>query len=446
MKRSGCLLINLVTALCVLTPALSWGKVDLVTLPARDGVQITIYNSADLTLARDIRSLTMRKGSNRLQFSWAGTLIDPTSLEMLPLRDGKDIDVQSLVYPPRVQGVGIWNLNSDVTGRVPFEISYFTSGISWKAYYLATLNPEESALKLEGYVRVNNNSGEDYENAETRLVVGKINLLDRIAQLARRQEPYGRPGPIPGPADAVLEADFARSMEVQSAKAMMAPSVRPKQIRKEGLSEYFLYSIEGRENIDNGWGRRLISFTAAEVPVENLYRYDEQKYGKTPVRFLHFANDEKHKLGEEPIPGGLVKVFRAVGGDEGLSYIGAQTTRYIPRGEDVNLNLGASDQVSVTPTLVNYSTGRYEWHDSSITGYDEKFTVKMELANFRDIPVKLEVRRFFPVSSWEISHEGDPGDFKKIDRNTVQYTVELPPHGRSQFTYEVVYHHGSREG
>jgi len=445
MKRSGCRLFIAITVLSLLMPAFSWGKVDLVTLPARDKVQITIYNSADLTLARDIRSLTMRKGPNRLQFSWAGTLIDPTSLEMLPLSEARKINIQSLIYPPRVTGLGIWNLESDVSGKVPFEITYFTSGISWKAYYLATLAPDESSIRLQGYVRVNNNSGEDYENAETRLVVGKINLLDRIAELARRQQPYGRPGPVPMVGGAV-EADFAMPMEeMRAAKSMMAPSVRPKQILKEGLSEYFLYSIEGAEDIENGWGKRLISFSAGEVPVENLYRYEVERYGEKPVRFLSFANDEEHNLGKEPIPGGLVKVFRQVDQENHLSYLGAQATKYIPMGDDVNLNLGTSNQISVTPTLMDYSTDNYEWKGDRITGWDEHHTVKMELANYKDIPVKMEVRRNFPVASWEISHEGSPGKFEKVDRDTVQYTIELPPHGRSQFTYKVVLHRGSRE-
>jgi len=59
-------------------------KVDLVTLPSRDTVQLTIYNSADMTLVRESRALTLKDGKNKLQFSWANTLIDPTSLEMFP--------------------------------------------------------------------------------------------------------------------------------------------------------------------------------------------------------------------------------------------------------------------------------------------------------------------------------------------------------------------------
>ncbi len=65
-------------------------KVDLVTLPSRDTVQLTIYNSADLTLVRESRNLTLKNGGNKLQFSWANTLIDPTSLEMLPKADAHE--------------------------------------------------------------------------------------------------------------------------------------------------------------------------------------------------------------------------------------------------------------------------------------------------------------------------------------------------------------------
>ncbi|UCF30504.1 MAG: DUF4139 domain-containing protein [bacterium] len=434
-------------ALCILGPSAAHARMDLVTLPSRDRVQITIYNSADLTLARDIRALTMKKGRNRLQFSWSGTLIDPTSLEMLPLSQAREIDVMSLEYPPKVSGLGIWNVDSGASGEVPFEITYFTSGISWKAYYLATLTPSENAVSLSGFVRVDNNSGEDYENAETRLVVGKINLLDRIAELARRKEPYGRPGPIgvgdvygfPGAALEALPAE-----EMRAAKAMLAPSVRPKEIRKEGLSEYFLYTIEGTEDIENGWGKRLISFSADEIPVKNLYRYEEEEYGNRPVRFLSFVNDEDHGLGAEPIPGGLVKVFRNVDNGARLSYVGSRETRYIPKGGEVDLNMGPSELVSVTPVQMEYSTDNYVWREDRITGWDEHRTVQIDAANHQDIPVRIEVRRNFPSSSWELENTGQYGDHEKVDSDTVQYTMELPPHGKRSFTYSLTLHHGSR--
>ena len=74
-------------------------NIDLVTLPSRDGVQLTIYNSEDITLAKETRTISFKKGMNRLQFSWANTLIDPTSVEFQPLEQKDKIDLIDTVFP-----------------------------------------------------------------------------------------------------------------------------------------------------------------------------------------------------------------------------------------------------------------------------------------------------------------------------------------------------------
>jgi len=225
----------------VLMAGAGQAKIDLVTLPTRDTVQLTIYNSADMTLVRESRALTLKYGENKLQFSWANTLIDPTSLEMLPKANADKIDIADLTYPPRVRNLGLWNIESGVKGKVPVEISYLTSGLSWRAFYMGTLTEDEETMRLQGYVRVTNNSGEDYENAQTRLIVGKVHILDEIAELARRQYPYGRPGVI----EPEMEG-FKKKYEVakkvmfldQSQEDGLALQFKPKEIIKEGLSEY----------------------------------------------------------------------------------------------------------------------------------------------------------------------------------------------------------------
>ena len=112
---------RLISVLVIIVVMVSVGqaKVDLVTLPTRDTVQLTIYNSADLTLVRESRGLTLKEGANKLQFSWANTLIDPTSLEMLPKTDADKIDIADLTFPPRVRNLGLWNIKSGVKGNVP---------------------------------------------------------------------------------------------------------------------------------------------------------------------------------------------------------------------------------------------------------------------------------------------------------------------------------------
>lgn len=165
--------------------------IELVVLPKPDQMQVTIYNSADLTLVRDTRKLTLKAGWNWLQFMWAETMIDPTSLSLRPLEHADKIDVQQLVYPARLQDIGRWLIRSEVEGAVPFEITYFISGLSWRAFYEGLISPDEKTMQLKNYVRVQNNSGQDYENVQTRLIIGQVHLLDQISLLAGRQYPYG---------------------------------------------------------------------------------------------------------------------------------------------------------------------------------------------------------------------------------------------------------------
>jgi hypothetical protein len=145
MKR-----LILIFIIAFLAIGIAYAKVDLVTLPERETVQLTIYNSADMTLARESRSLTLKQGKNDLQFSWENTLIDPTSLAMLPKAHASDIDIANLTFPPRVRNLGLWNIDSKFSGKVPVEITYLTSGLSWRAFYMGTLTPNEEKMRLQG--------------------------------------------------------------------------------------------------------------------------------------------------------------------------------------------------------------------------------------------------------------------------------------------------------
>jgi hypothetical protein len=426
--------------------------IELVVLPRRDKVQLTIYNSADLTLVRERRNLTLKRGWNWLQFMWANTLIDPTSLNLEPLDQTDKIDIQQLVFPARLKELGRWLIRSEVSGQVPFEITYFTSGLNWRAFYMGTLAEDEKTMQLQGYVRVGNNSGEDYENAQTRLIVGKIHQLDKVVELARRQYPYGRPGVVEYDKvmrDLKLDGGFAHyafgAFGDDDAAGFGIAGSRPREIKKEGLSEYFLYTIEGTEKIADKWGKRLISFNVEEVPVVNLYKYEEERSGRTVVRFLSFENDEEHKLGDTPIPGGILKVYRNADEQGHLSYTGQSSFKYIPVDEDVELNLGAVANVVVEPTLMHFETRNYMFdRHRNISGWDEVRKFKIEVRNTREIPVKVEIKRNFPMQYWDLKKSGDFGQFEKVDLDTVKFTLILEPRSKQVFEYILTTCHGVR--
>jgi hypothetical protein len=435
-------------------------NVDLSTVPARTTVQLTIYNSEDLTLVRETRKVSFKPGANPLQFSWANTLIDPTSVDLRFLTHADTLTLLDSTFPHAKPQMLYWNVQSELDGEAMVEITYFTSGISWSADYLCIANPAETEMGLEGFVRVYNNSGEEYEDAQVRLVVGRINLVQKVAELARTT-----PEKVAELGEGLrgrLKADALRkAMDGPMSMAAAAPASdekreEPKQVAKEGLSEYFIYTIEGTETIPNGWSKRMRSLEAAEVPLKIQYRYRPAEYGDQLVRMYLLTNDKDSKLGTTPLPDGAVRVFRQNGRD-GLSFLVAQPVKYIPIGDKIELNLGPDPEVIFE--LIKLRT----WRDtiwmqlqgtsvfrqvdqpgvqievnSSVVGWDDHTLYSQRVRNYTKKLIDLEIRRTFPghvVFRSELAA-------KSFDYQTVEYTATVKPGAKADLPYEVLQHQG----
>ncbi len=432
-------------------------NVDLSTVPDRATVQLTIYNSEDLTLVRETRKVSFKKGANPLQFSWANTLIDPTSVELRFLTDKEKLEVLDTTFPHDKPQMLYWNVQSEIDGEATVEITYFTSGISWSADYVLVADPAEKQVNFEGFVRVSNHSGEEYQDAQVRLVVGKVNLVEKIAQLARVG--MDRVNKLD-----VVTRDQLRRDVFMNLKGMPMGAIgggamaeeqvleKPKEVVKEGLSEYFIYTIEGTETVPNGWSKRMRSLPPVEVPLKIQYRYREPEYGPQLVRMYLMRNDAESKLGTTPLPDGMVRVFRD-NGRNGLSFLVAQPVKYIPIGDKIELNLGADPEVIFE--LVKLRVWRDNiWMQlngldvfkrvdepgaqievaSSVAGWDDHTLNAQRVRNYSAKPIALEVRRTF---GGDVTFRSALAA-KNYDYQTVEYTATVPPATKADLLYEIL--------
>jgi hypothetical protein len=316
---------------------------------------------------------------------------------------------------------------------------------------MGTLSQDEKSMRLQGYVRVTNNSGEDYENAQTRLIVGQVHMLDKIADLARQQYPYGSPISFHGDRWADMVGGMGGyggggmgmmgRMGGYSGAAIF--DMEPKEIIKEGLSEYYLYTIEGTETIPNGWGKRLLSFETEDIDIESLYKYDERRWGNQTMRFVKFANDIEHNLGETPIPDGNIRIYGQTDENGYLYYVGRTDIKYIPVNEEVELNLDSARLVEVKPTLMDYKTDNYLFDpNENIIGWDEIRTWKIEITNTRTLPVKIEITRDFDTSFWTLACDIP---YEKYDITRTRFNLDIEPRTKKSFEYTVTTYHGLRE-
>ncbi len=445
--------VLLLSAVLALIPVISSARnVDLSTVPDREQVELTIYNSEDLTLVRESRIVSFKAGLNQLQFSWANTRIDPTSVELRFATQPDELTLLDTAYPHDKPQMLYWNVESDIDGEVTIEISYFTSGITWSADYVVVADRGEREARMEGFVRVSNASGEDYPDARVRVVVGTINLVEKIAALAAI--PMDRVGDLKRERLAQLRNGAARKA-MAAGVASNAP-MEEKSIIKEGLSEYFIYTIEGTETIPDGWSKRLRSFAAHGAPFEVTYRYRPEQYGDRLVRFYLMRNDEASHLGASPLPNGRVSVFRDNGRD-GLSFLAVEDMDYVPVGDRVELNLGVDPRVgfelrklqasrdNVWLRLSKGKTYRRVGDGSlaldrkgKVVGWDEHVIFARRVRNFSDRPIAIEARRHFDGDAAFISGL----DARRHDFRTVQYEVSVPAGATRELLYEVITHTG----
>jgi hypothetical protein len=433
-------------------------NIDLSTVPSRDTVQLSIYNSEDITLVRETRVVTFKKGVNPLQFSWANTLIDPTSVELKFLTQADKLDLLDTTFPHDKPQMLYWNVQSEIDGAATIQITYFTSGITWSADYVAIAAADEKAMGLEGFVRVYNNSGEEYENAQVRLVVGTINLVEKIAQLAQ----------IPVAEVAKMQAEKLEEFKKDATYRFMekaaggrgggeADAAKQKEIVKEGLSEYFIFTIEGTETVPAGWSKRLRSLEGKGVPFRIQYRYRHSEYGEQLVRMYLLTNDEKSQLGCSPLPDGVVRVFRDNGRD-GLSYLTQQAIKYVPIGDKIELNLGPDPEVIFE--LIKLRTFRDELmlqihgtsefrkvggdmvikqENASIVGWDDHEVFTQRIRNYSGKDIEVEVRRTLP-GHVIFKSQLEP---KLHDYQTVEFLSRLAAGKRADLLFEVVRKQGT---
>ena len=427
----------LIIALLVLAlvPSHLLAQVQMVTRPERESVELTIYNSRDLTLVREQRSVTLKSGLNLLQFSWVDTLIDPTSIQLEVVDAAGDVQVKSAIFPPRLSNTIQWHVVAEASGERMLEVSYFTSGLTWSANYISVMDEAEKAMSLEASVTISNNSGEDYENAETRLIVGDVKLVEEVRELAAEAEME----------ELSLERAAVRSLATRR-RGAAAPAAgvekyatfdmpaKPAVAETQALSEYYMYILKGRDTIKHEWRKRKLSFVIDEIPIKTVHRFGE--YGDRVVRFYQFKNDEKHKLGKEPLPEGSLKVFIKNEAGAISSYIGEAKIDFAPVGKEVKLYMGSDPEAKVKKRQMNVRRVnlQFDKKEKRLVRFDTEREYTFEIENFKAEKVNLEIKESLG-RDWEIlssSHK-----YEKKDANSIEYKLELPPGGKDTVKYEV---------
>ena len=148
----------LATIVIALQASHAQAGVKLITLPARERVEIQLDNF-NTTLVEEERIVPLAEGVNDVVFAWANTNIDKDSIQFSCLTDPDNIRVLSVSYPPG-QNALTWQVSSPRAGSARVRISYIIGGLDKSFMYRAIASNDEKSLTLWQYIQLHNNAND----------------------------------------------------------------------------------------------------------------------------------------------------------------------------------------------------------------------------------------------------------------------------------------------
>ncbi len=284
-------------------------------------------------------------------------------------------------------------VNAATAGPRQATLSYLSTGLSWKADYVALFDEKAGKLDLQGWITLTNNSGTSYENAQTQLVAGQVNMTNGF-----RPQPQA----LRGVTQAGTEGGNTGA-------------------------DYLVYSLPQRTTIADRQTKQVGFLDAAGVTAHKQYQYRAYDFATsgTPIGAevaVNFANSTASGLGEA-LPAGIMRVYvRDQAGDPKFS--GENNVGHTPQGSELSVKIGDAFDVTVQPTLTD---------TQRISDREMRYTMTYVVRNARAEPVNVRIVQGGLASNARFASESLKD--KPVDASTVAWDVPVPANGQTALTF-----------
>lgn len=288
-------------------------------------------------------------------------------------------------------------LDAQGGGRRETTLSYLTTGLQWKADYVARFDEKAGKLDLTGWVTISNSSGATFSNAQTRVVAGDVNLVNQGGYNS-----YSRP---------------TRGNGTQTGG-------------QGALADVYVYPLPEAVTVANNQTKQVGLIDAAGVPATKRYlnvingfqTFEEPVAAEVGVIFSNGSGNAARAL-----PAGVMRVYVKDEAGE-PRFIGEDQVDHSPAGSEIVVTTGDAFDVTVQPRLVTSERVSKRLVDYFRTRYAMEYTVR----NARPEPVTVEVRQRGLGRDTELSEQSIEGEMR--DARTVVWRVPVPANGETKLT------------
>lgn len=324
-----------------------------------------------------------------------------------------------------------WLLRTDKPGSSIGGVSYVTGGMSWESAYNLVVNQRPGkdnhaaqageTVDLVGWVTMNNESGQDFDEARIKLMAGDVNKL-----APERSREY---------------TDKARA-------AAMDATSNGAVVTEKTFDEFHLYTLEHPATLHDHETKQVEFVRAGNVSSQRVYVYegfDKERYpyyggdanqdasygtqSNTKVWVMQqFKNSKENSLGI-PLPKGRVRFYRR-DEDGQLEFTGENQIDHTPADETIRLYTGNAFDVTGDRRRVDIHV------DSRNRTIEETFEVSLRNHKKQGVQVQV-VERLYRWVNWKINDETAP--FHKRDAQTVEFPIRVAADGSQTLRYTVRY-------
>lgn len=291
-----------------------------------------------------------------------------------------------------------WMVQADESDNKSLELSYMTSGMTWRADYVTIVNDLDTQLDLTGWVTVTNNAGTTFKDAALKLVAGDVN---RVYE--------------------------SKSRTMAAGYAMDAMEKAAPQFAEESLFEYHLYDLQRPTTLKDKEQKQIELLAGNDVAVEKEFVYENYRWntGNTKINvMLNFDNTKENSLGL-PMPKGRVRVFKEDSKGK-LQFIGEDSIDHTPKDETLRILMGNAFDILGERKQMDYNLlpGWYE--------YQWEATLK----NHKDEDIVVTVLEN-TGGDWSIVSENY--NHEKESNHEIKWRVPVEPNSESKLRYTIRY-------
>jgi hypothetical protein len=446
------------------------------TLDDQQEVSITVYNS-DLALVRDVRNLTLARGTGHLRFMDIAATVNPATVHFRSLTEPSEVSIleqnyeYDLLDPDKLLrkyvGREVTLMRTRTEGGTKRQdevkatlLSYNTSPV-WRigseivtgigADHIRFPALPESLYSRPTLIWTVQNDGAQTHRVEASYLASRLAWnADYVLTVARDDKAADLNGwvtvtnnsgtafrnarlqLVAGDLNRVRQ-QLGRMMDV-AAQAPRSESVQEKMVQ-EAFSDYHLYTMGRKTTINNAQTKQVSLLEGTGVPVVKRYVVEGQSYyyrnpahPGSPIKdsvqvFYEFKNSAQAGLGL-PMPAGVLRVYQQ-DSKGGVQFVGEDRIMHTPKDETLNVKIGNAFDVICERKQVDFekiATGVYE------IGYE------ITLRNHKASAVSVDVNE--PVGgTWRMltsSHQ-----WTKTSAWAAQFKVPVAADGTSVLKYRV---------